>query len=80
MSLVYNKLFTISSATNKKFNIGKIVNFVEVDAKNLYLISVNIASIANVPLVLSISFVFLFIYLGLSFFAGIGVFILGVAS
>lgn len=35
----------------------------------------NLASIAKVPIVLTISFIFLFIYLGVSFLAGIGVFI-----
>ena len=35
VAMIYGKLFTISSASNKKFDQGQLVNFVQVDALKL---------------------------------------------
>lgn len=40
------------------------------------MISENLASVAKLPLVISVCFIILFYYLGVSFFAGIGIFII----
>lgn len=38
-AIIYEKLLRISSATNKTFNQGEIINFVEVDAQTLFVMS-----------------------------------------
>jgi ATP-binding cassette subfamily C (CFTR/MRP) protein 2 len=76
IALIYKKCFKISPATNKEFSSGEIVNFVQVDSLKLYTFSSELSNTAKVPLVLTFSFIFLFIYMGVSFLAGIGVFIL----
>mmetsp|Transcript_42714 Transcript_42714/g.50012 ORF Transcript_42714/g.50012 Transcript_42714/m.50012 type:complete len:99 (-) Transcript_42714:865-1161(-) len=35
ISLIYNKTLRISSATNKEFSQGEIINFIEVDADKI---------------------------------------------
>jgi hypothetical protein len=35
IAIIYEKLLKISSATNKKFNQGEVINFVQVDAERL---------------------------------------------
>lgn len=78
-NLIYRKLFTISSATNTTFNQGEIVNFVEVDSWRLYFLCTNLVNVTQLPLVLTVSFIFLFYYLGISFLAGIGIFVIACA-
>jgi len=52
------------------------VNFVQVDAQQLNYLTAELASIAKMPILFVFSFAFLFYFLGLSFFAGIGVFLI----
>ncbi|CDW87468.1 abc transporter [Stylonychia lemnae] len=75
--LIYEKLFRISSATNKQFSQGEIVNFIQVDAESLFILSFDMPTMIKFPTILILSTAFCFYYLGLSFFAGIGVFVLG---
>ena len=39
IAMIYDKTFKISSATNKKFTQGQLVNFVQVDALKLQFLS-----------------------------------------
>ena len=39
IAIIYSKTFAISSATNKKFSQGQLVNFVQVDALKLQLLT-----------------------------------------
>lgn len=43
---VYTKHTKISSATNKKFESGEIVNFVQVDAERLYWLCFQLSDMA----------------------------------
>lgn len=43
VALIYTKELKVSSATNKRFTQGEIVNFVQVDAQKMQLISENFA-------------------------------------
>jgi ABC-type transport system involved in cytochrome bd biosynthesis fused ATPase/permease subunit len=76
IALIYEKQLKISSATNKKFTQGEIVNFIQVDAQKLQLISENLAYMAKYPIVFLICFTLLFFYIGPSFFAGLFVFLI----
>jgi ABC-type transport system involved in cytochrome bd biosynthesis fused ATPase/permease subunit len=74
IALIYEKQLKLSSATNKRFSQGEIVNFVQVDAQKMQMISENLAYIAKYPIVFIVCFALLFFYIGTSFFAGLGVF------
>ena len=50
IALIYRKQLKLSSATNKTFSQGEIVNFVQVDAQKMQMISENLAYIARYPL------------------------------
>ncbi len=39
IALIYSKQFKVTSSTNKKFSSGELVNFVQVDAMKLALLS-----------------------------------------
>jgi ABC-type transport system involved in cytochrome bd biosynthesis fused ATPase/permease subunit len=69
-ALIYSKVMKLSSATNKQYKKGDIVNFIQVDAKKLIFLSENLPSIASLPLVLSLSLSLLFVYFEYSFFSG----------
>ena len=75
IALIYSKQFKVTSSTNKKFSSGELVNFVQVDAMKLALLSQTLPYVLRLPVLLVICFTVLFIYLGYSFFAGILVFV-----
>ena len=70
-SLVYSKTMRISSATNKKYKKGDIVNFIQVDARKLIFLAESLPSVARLPLVLVFSVAMLFVYFEYSFFSGL---------
>ena len=73
--LIYDKLLKVSAATNKSFSQGEIVNFIQVDAEVLMQICFDMPTMIKFPIILTLSVIFLFYYLGLSFLSGIVVFI-----
>ncbi|CDW86515.1 atp-binding cassette superfamily [Stylonychia lemnae] len=73
IALIYNKTLKVSSATNKKFSNGEIVNFIQVDAQKLNIISENLATVLKQPVLLITCIVLLFHYMGSSFLAGVAV-------
>ena len=76
IAMIYDKHSKISSATNKQFDSGQIVNFVQVDAERLFWICFQLSEIVQVPIVLGLSFGFAFYYFGIEFLAGLSVFII----
>lgn len=80
IAFIYQKYSRISSATNKDFSSGQIVNFVQVDAQRLFWISYQISNIVQIPFVFTTAFALSFYVFGYAFFAGLGVFILGFVS
>lgn len=66
-------------ATITEFSSGEIINFVQTDSLKLFDYVSYIGWMMNVPILLAGCFGFLFYYLGLTFFAGIGVFIISFA-
>ena len=80
ISLIYKKSLKVSNATNKKFQLGEIINFVQVDAGKLMMISENIASVLKLPVLIGVCVITLFYFLGVSFLAGIVVILLAMGS
>jgi hypothetical protein len=56
--------------------MGEVVNFVQVDAFKIQNSAFNISYLTSYPLVIITCFVFLFYYLGISFFSGVGIFVI----
>jgi uncharacterized membrane protein len=56
--------------------MGEVVNFVQVDAQKVQYSAYNIVYLTRYPLIILVCFVFLFLYLGVSFFAGVGIFVI----
>mmetsp|Transcript_12049 Transcript_12049/g.10648 ORF Transcript_12049/g.10648 Transcript_12049/m.10648 type:complete len:161 (-) Transcript_12049:69-551(-) len=75
-SLVYRKTLKISSATNKSYKKGDIVNFLQVDSKKLIFLSESLPSVARLPIVLLFSIGLLFTYFKYSFFSGLALLII----
>ena len=74
IAMIYDKVFKISSATNKKFDQGQLVNFVQVDALKLQMLSEQIGMVMRLPILIILCFIVLFYYLHWSMMAGIAVF------
>ena len=75
IAMIYKKQMRLSQATNKSFGLGEVVNFCQVDAMQLMYMCFSLNDATTLPLVLIYSFTYLFYTLGLSFFSGIGVFL-----
>ena len=76
IAFVYEKYSHISPATNKDFSSGQIVNFVQVDSQQLLRLFLQMGDLLQLPIIITVSFVFLSIYLSWAFLAGLLVFIL----
>lgn len=74
VAMIYRKQLKISSATNKRFSQGEVVNFVQVDAQKMQRNSDNLVYMTRYPLVIIVCFTFLFNYIGFSFLAGVAIF------
>jgi len=62
------------------FSSGEIVTFVQVDANKLYFLSAQLPSVCTLPFTLTLCFILLFKFLGFSFMAGMGVFVLSMLA
>ena len=71
-TLVYQKTLRISSATNKKYNQGQIVNFLQKDAQQLKGFAMHIAEVAQLPFLICLCVGYLFLFLGWSFCFSLG--------
>lgn len=75
---VYTKHARLSNATNKQFESGQIINFIQVDAERLYSLFWNFSELVQVPVVLSVSFTFAFYIYGVDFFVAMAIFLFAV--
>lgn len=80
IAFIYQKYSRISSATNKDFSSGQIVNFVQVDAQRLFWISYQISNVVQIPFIFITAFALSFYVFGYCFFVGLGVFVLAFIS
>jgi len=76
VAFIYQKHGKISNATNKQFEQGEMVNFISVDAERLFWICFSLSDVCQVPFIFGLAFTLFFYYYGLSFFAGLGVFLI----
>ena len=74
-ALIFNKSLKVSQATNKQFALGQIVNFVQVDAVKMQLLTAQAPMVLRLPFVIAVCFIVLFAYLGLSFLSGVCIFV-----
>jgi len=51
-----------------------MINFIQVDAVKMQLLAQTLPYVMRLPMLIVVCIIVLFIYLGLSFFAGLGVF------
>ena len=62
IGLIYNKSLKISSATNKRFTQGEIVNFIQVDARKIILFAGRLPNLTKLPFILIYSIIMCFYY------------------
>ena len=75
-ALIFNKTLKISAATNKKFSLGQIVNFVQADALRMQFLMQQAPMILKLPYIIVLCFAVLFFYLGFSFLSAIVIFVM----
>jgi len=71
VGLIYTKALKVSSATNKSFTQGEIVNFIQVDAKKVIIFAWRLPGLAKLPIILIYCIIMCFIYFGYTFYSGI---------
>ena len=77
VALIYKKQLKISNASNqKKFSQGEIVNFIQTDAEKIKTLNEYLTYVIRYPLTIVVCFTLLFLYIHLSFLAGVAVFLL----
>ena len=74
--MIYDKLLKISPATNKEFTQGDIINFIQVDSKQIINLAQKLPKISWFPLLLIIGTAMLF-YLSYAMYAGIIALVIG---
>lgn len=73
--LVYNKALKHPLITQKKFAIGDIVNYSQVDAQRMTYMGFQMVALFFTPIQICIGLYLLYIYIGPSFLVGTGVMI-----
>jgi len=80
VAMIYRKHSKISDATNKEFEQGEIVNFVQVDSDRIFWLCYSVSSISRVPFVFLLAFGAFFYYYKWTFLSGFVVIILAVIT
>ena len=73
IAIIYDKVFTLSSATNKKFSQGEIINFINVDVDKIPNLTILLPLVSRFPIQLGFSIVLLIFYFGFSLLGSLGV-------
>lgn len=73
VAITYNKVLKCSSATNKNFSQGEIINFIQVDASKIFFLAWVFPVVARLPIQLVFSITFLIYYLGYSLLGAFGI-------
>ena len=71
ITLIYDKVFTLSSATNKSFSQGEITNFINVDADKIPNLTMLLPLVWRFPVQLGFSILLLVFYFGFSLLGSI---------
>jgi ABC-type bacteriocin/lantibiotic exporter with double-glycine peptidase domain len=80
IAMLYRKHAKISEATNKEFDQGEIVNFVQVDAERVFWLCYASGFVSRIPFLFIIAFGAFFYYFKWTFMSGVAVLILAIAS
>ena len=73
VSIIYKKCLRISSATNKEFSKGEIVNFIQVDAERLGEVAFLFPGVSRLPFQLIFTIAYLIYYFGYFVLIPVGV-------
>ena len=71
VAMIFEKQFKISSATNKRFTTGEMVNFVQVDSMKMQWLSQQAPQVMRLPILIILSYSILFYFLGWTFISGL---------
>ena len=72
VGIIYDKILKLSSATNKIFSQGEIINFIDVDVEKISKLVTILPLAVRFPFQVVFGLWFLFYYFGYSLFAGVG--------
>lgn len=72
---IYRKALRISSESQQSYTVGELVNLLSVDADRVFRLAASFGFVASAPLLIVITVVLLWQYLGIACLAGIGVMI-----
>jgi ABC-type multidrug transport system fused ATPase/permease subunit len=73
VATIYHKTLKVSPSTNKQFEQGEIVNFIQVDVEKAYEITLVFPQVARLPIQLIFCLAFLFYHFKYYLFAGFGI-------
>ena len=73
VAIIFKKHSRLSEATNKEFDHGEIVNFVQVDANRVFMVCQQVILVARTPFLFLIAFTAFFYYYQWTFLSGIAV-------
>ena len=73
VSIIYNKVLKCSSATNKAFTQGEIINFIQVDASKILYLAWVFPTVARLPIQLVFAITYLLFFFGYSLLGAFGV-------
>jgi len=77
ITMIYKKQLMLSSASNKKFDSGQIINFVQTDSQQLSWLSYMLPIVSTLPFILIFCISYLFYVLGWTFVFGFSVLSIG---
>ena len=70
-AMIYEKSLKLSSATNKQFEQGEVVNFVQIDANKIYDLSFAFPDVSKFPFLLIYSLIMAYYYFKWTLYGGI---------
>ena len=73
IAIIYDKVLALSSATNKEFTQGEVINFISVDVEKIPNLTDLLPLVSRFPMQLLVSIILLSFYFGLSLLGSIGV-------
>ena len=73
VSIIYSKVLKCSSATNKAFTQGEIINFIQVDASKILYLAWVFPTVARLPIQLVFAITYLLFFFGYSLLGAFGV-------
>lgn len=76
--LIYSKSLRFSLKNSKKYNIGQLINFMQVDSQKLRDLPFYLGGVIFLPLQLSLAIVLMYQVIGISFSAGLAMILMSI--